>query len=104
MISNCNKLYWIVNNVGCSYIISYVKILLADFAKWNPTLRSDCSSMQAMVNVCVGAIGATPTTKPPYNNISWQRDTNFSTYTTWDGDQLQEIPICGRRRHLRLDH
>lgn len=44
------------------------KITLADFVKWNPSVRNDCSGMWAEVNVCVGVIGESPssliTTKP----------------------------------------
>ncbi|CAO2657798.1 Nn.00g070580.m01.CDS01 [Neocucurbitaria sp. VM-36] len=66
MVNNCNKFHWIVKGVSCSQIISYQKITLAEFIKWNPTVKDDCSGMCAEVNVCVGVIGGgsnpTPTT------------------------------------------
>jgi hypothetical protein len=64
MVPNCNKFHHIAKGVSCSQVISYQKITLADFVKWNPTVRNDCSGMWAEVNVCVGIIGGatTPTT------------------------------------------
>ncbi|KAH8690433.1 hypothetical protein GQ44DRAFT_720227 [Phaeosphaeriaceae sp. PMI808] len=65
MVTNCNKFHWISEGNVCSQILSYNKISLADFYKWNPSIKSDCTSMQANVNVCVGVIGGstpTPTT------------------------------------------
>lgn len=56
MVANCNKFHWVADNVVCSQVISYQKITLADFVKWNPTVLSDCSGMWAQVNVCVGVI------------------------------------------------
>jgi hypothetical protein len=70
MITNCNKFHWVASGVTCSQIVSYQKITLADFAKWNPTVKSDCSGMQALVNVCVGIIGATSTTNPATTTTS----------------------------------
>lgn len=70
MITNCNKFHWVAAGNTCSQILSYEKITLADFFKWNPTVKSDCSGMQALVNVCVGAIGATTTTKAPTTTTS----------------------------------
>ncbi|KAE8852856.1 hypothetical protein PTNB29_10246 [Pyrenophora teres f. teres] len=70
MISNCAKFHWLAKGVTCSQIIRYNKISLADFARWNHSVNSDCSGMWAEVNVCVGLIGGTTapptsTTKPP---------------------------------------
>jgi hypothetical protein len=65
MISNCAKFHWISQGVVCSQVISYQKITLADFVKWNPTVRDDCSGMWAEVNVCVGVIGGSTTTSRP---------------------------------------
>ncbi|KAL0940482.1 LysM domain-containing protein [Colletotrichum truncatum] len=68
MVTNCNKFHWIAQGVSCSQVISYQKISLADFVKWNPTVGNDCSGMWAEVNVCVGVIGGSApstTTKPP---------------------------------------
>ena len=49
----------------CTQVISYQKITRADFVAWNPTVKSDCSGMQADVNVCVGIIGGSTTTVQP---------------------------------------
>ncbi|KAF2027753.1 hypothetical protein EK21DRAFT_71272, partial [Setomelanomma holmii] len=54
MVSNCNKFHWIAKGVVCSQVISYEKITLADFVKWNNGVGSDCKSMWAMSYVCVG--------------------------------------------------
>ncbi|CRK25014.1 hypothetical protein BN1723_013453 [Verticillium longisporum] len=62
MVTNCNKFHWIAQGVTCQQVISYQKISLADFVKWNPSVLSDCSGMWAEVQVCVGVIGGTPTT------------------------------------------
>jgi hypothetical protein len=59
MVTNCNKFHYIDAGVVCSQVISYQKITLQDFVKWNPTVGSDCTGMQAKVNVCVGVIGGT---------------------------------------------
>jgi hypothetical protein len=55
MVSNCKKFHWIANsNVKCADVISYQKITLADFAKWNPGVGADCRNMWSGVNQCVG--------------------------------------------------
>ncbi|KAH4925438.1 hypothetical protein HBI24_196780 [Parastagonospora nodorum] len=72
MVSDCSKFHWIVRGVTCSQVISYQKITLADFFRWNPTVKDDCSGMWAEVNVCVGTIGgatiAPPTTTTTAGN------------------------------------
>jgi hypothetical protein len=65
MVTNCNKFHYVDKGVVCSQITSYNKISLENFVKWNPTVKSDCTGMQAGVNVCVGLIGGTPTTTKP---------------------------------------
>ncbi|KAI4694249.1 uncharacterized protein J4E84_002831 [Alternaria hordeiaustralica] len=69
MVTNCNKFHWIARGVTCNQVISYQKISLADFVKWNPTVDSDCSGMQSDVNVCVSVVGS-PTTTPPTTTTS----------------------------------
>ena len=64
MVSNCNKFHWIAKGLSCSQVISYQKITLADFVKWNPTVKNDCSGMWAEVQVCVGVIGGSTAVKP----------------------------------------
>ncbi|KAF2853483.1 carbohydrate-binding module family 50 protein [Plenodomus tracheiphilus IPT5] len=70
MVTNCAKFHYVAKGVTCSQVISYQKISLADFVKWNPTVGSDCTGMQAEVNVCVGLIGATTTTSKPTTTTS----------------------------------
>jgi hypothetical protein len=62
MVTNCAKFHWIAPGVVCSQVTSFQKISLADFVKWNPTVKDDCTGMQANVNVCVGLIGGTTPT------------------------------------------
>ncbi|CAN9201072.1 unnamed protein product [Alternaria alternata] len=57
MVTNCAKFHRIAAGVACRQVISFQKITLADFVKWNPTVKNDCTGMQANVNVCVGIIG-----------------------------------------------
>lgn len=74
MLSNCNKFHWVSHGNSCDQIASFNGISLADFVRWNPTVRGDCSGMWAEVNICVGVVGGqtttaaslpTATTKPP---------------------------------------
>jgi cytochrome c-type biogenesis protein CcmH/NrfF len=66
MVSNCNKFHYISKGDTCSQIYNYEKISLADFVKWNPSVKDDCSGLWAEVYVCVGVIGgAAPTTVAP---------------------------------------
>jgi cytochrome c-type biogenesis protein CcmH/NrfF len=65
MVTNCAKFHWVAKGVSCSQIISYQHITLADFVRWNPTVGSTCTNMQAEVNVCVGVTGGTTTRVKP---------------------------------------
>jgi hypothetical protein len=65
MIANCNKFHWIGENTVCSQVISYQKISLEDFVRWNPSVKDDCSGMWLEVSVCVCVIGgSTPSPTP----------------------------------------
>ncbi|KAF9881457.1 LysM domain-containing protein [Colletotrichum karsti] len=69
MVDNCNKFYFVEEGTGCSQVLSANGITIADLFKWNPSVKSDCSGMWALVNVCVGVIGGgggavTTTAKP----------------------------------------
>ncbi|KAH0424198.1 LysM domain-containing protein [Colletotrichum camelliae] len=59
MVTNCNKFYFVAQGTSCSEVLSSQQITLADFAKWNPAVGSECTGMWAEVNVCVGVIGGT---------------------------------------------
>ncbi|KAH7091201.1 LysM domain-containing protein [Paraphoma chrysanthemicola] len=75
MVTNCAKFHWIAQGVTCSQVISYQKITLQDFVKWNPTVNSDCSGMWAEVQVCVGVIGGPTTTTTAGNGIQTPQPT-----------------------------
>lgn len=63
MVSNCNKFHYVSKGNTCSQIYTYEKVSLADFVKWNPSVKDDCSGLWAEVYVCVGVIGGSaPTT------------------------------------------
>lgn len=84
MVLNCNKFHWVAKGVTCSQIISYQKITLADFAKWNPSVGTNCAGMWAEVNVCVGVIGGGSTTTAPPTTT-----TTKPTTTTSAGNGVQ---------------
>ncbi|OHX00143.1 putative LysM domain-containing protein [Colletotrichum incanum] len=54
MVTNCKKFHYVAEGVVCSQIISYQKITLADFVKWNTGVGANCQNMWAGTNVCVG--------------------------------------------------
>jgi hypothetical protein len=54
MVLNCKKFHWVAEGVTCSQIISYQKITLANFVKWNTGVGSNCNTMWSGNNVCVG--------------------------------------------------
>ncbi|GKT54691.1 lysM domain-containing protein [Colletotrichum tofieldiae] len=54
MVTNCKKFHYVAEGVVCSQIISYQKITLADFVKWNTGVGANCQNMWAKTNVCVG--------------------------------------------------
>lgn len=91
MVSNCNKFHWISPGDRCAQITSYEQISLADLFNWNPSVKSDCTGMQASVYVCVGVIGGTaptPTTSAG-NGIQTPQPTQPGELTvleTWNRD------------------
>ncbi|EEY19239.1 LysM domain-containing protein [Verticillium alfalfae VaMs.102] len=70
MVTNCAKFHWVAKGVTCNQIYSYQKITLEQFVSFNPTVKSDCTGMQAEVNVCVGLIGGNPTPTQTGNGIA----------------------------------
>ncbi|CAG7555730.1 unnamed protein product [Fusarium equiseti] len=48
----------------CASIQNYYKITMAQLAKWNPKVGSQCTSLLVGYHVCVGVIGQTPTQPP----------------------------------------
>ena len=83
MVTNCNKFHFINKGVVCTQVISYQRITRADFVAWKPTVKSDCSGMQAEVNVCVGIIGGSRTT------IQSTKTTTKPTTNTTAGNGIQ---------------
>ncbi|KAF1936955.1 hypothetical protein EJ02DRAFT_427065 [Clathrospora elynae] len=57
-----NGFHWVAKGVVCSQVTSYQKISLADFVRWNPTVKDDCTGMWVDVNVCVGVIAGASST------------------------------------------
>lgn len=82
MVGNCNRFHFINKGVVCSQVISHQKITHADFVKWNPTVNSDCSGMQANVHVCVGVIGGSTTTTK--HTTTTMKPTTTTTVMTAD--------------------
>lgn len=71
MVSNCNKFHLVKETTTCQGILDYNKISLADFFKWNPAVKKDCSGLIRGTEACVGVIGgSTPTTTKPGNGIT----------------------------------
>lgn len=70
MVGNCARFHWVAKGVTCGQITSFQKISMDDFVRWNPTVRSDCTGLQADVNVCVRLIGAMTTTAKPTTTTS----------------------------------
>lgn len=62
LTSNCNKFYLVKTGEGCADIASKNGISLADFYKWNTGVGSNCETLWANTNYCVGIIGGTTTT------------------------------------------
>ncbi|KAH6693877.1 LysM domain-containing protein [Plectosphaerella plurivora] len=75
MVTNCNLFHFIGGNTQCQQVLDYQKISLADFFKWNPAVKADCSGLQKDTHACVRVIGGTTpptatTTTPPGNGIA----------------------------------
>ena len=73
MVTNCNKFHHVRPTTTCQGILDYNKISLADFFKWNPAVKSDCSGLLKDTHACVGVIGGSsppPTTTQPGNVIT----------------------------------
>ncbi|KZL66303.1 LysM domain-containing protein [Colletotrichum tofieldiae] len=72
MVTNCNKFHFIKTTTLCSGVLSYNSITMAEFLKWNPSVKSDCTGMQANTYACVNVIGRspTPTTTKPSTGVT----------------------------------
>jgi hypothetical protein len=54
MVGNCRRFHFVAVGEICASIVSRYGITLANFVRWNPAVRSDCSGMWAQTYVCVG--------------------------------------------------
>lgn len=58
MIATCDEFYKIIAGDSCVNIANAYGIPLASFYAWNPTVKTDCSGLQASEYVCVGVSSA----------------------------------------------
>ncbi|KAL4977418.1 hypothetical protein BDW66DRAFT_158791 [Aspergillus desertorum] len=57
--ANCTEYYFVRKGDSCSTILSEYDISIAEFYSWNPTVGSDCSTMEYGYYVCVGVSAST---------------------------------------------
>lgn len=81
MVSNCNKFHKVLPDQICQEIANLYGISLADFTKWNPQAKSDCSGLWANTYACVGVIGYTPPTKTTLKTSTTSKGNGVSTPT-----------------------
>ncbi|KAJ4184126.1 hypothetical protein NW767_012172 [Fusarium falciforme] len=53
MIQGCTKFHPVSSTTTCEGILNYNKISLAQFYKWNPAVKSDCSNLWKDTYACV---------------------------------------------------
>lgn len=54
MFKNCKKFHLVKKTTTCSSIQDYYKITMAQIAKWNPAVGTNCNALWADYYVCVG--------------------------------------------------
>ncbi|KAH8710609.1 LysM domain-containing protein [Beauveria bassiana] len=54
MVGNCNKFHYIGKGNTCGQITSYHRITQEQFARWNPKIGSNCTSLWPDHYACVG--------------------------------------------------
>jgi hypothetical protein len=59
MTKNCNKFHLVVKGDGCSAIGSKYGVSFSQLLGWNPSIGSNCETLQLDTRVCVGVIGGT---------------------------------------------
>ncbi|KAM3434922.1 hypothetical protein NHJ13734_005780 [Beauveria thailandica] len=71
MVSNCNKFHYIWKGNTCGQVTSYQGITQEQFARWNPKIGIDCTSLWSDHYACVGVDGesSTPSSTAPSNGI-----------------------------------
>lgn len=53
MVKNCIKFHYISPTTTCQGVLSYNKITMEQFAKWNPAVGKDCSGLWKETHACV---------------------------------------------------
>ncbi|KAH7196947.1 uncharacterized protein B0J16DRAFT_327070 [Fusarium flagelliforme] len=53
MVKGCTKFHYVRDTTTCEGILNYDKITLAQFYKWNPAVKSDCSGLWTQTYACV---------------------------------------------------
>ncbi|KAF1997000.1 carbohydrate-binding module family 50 protein, partial [Amniculicola lignicola CBS 123094] len=53
MVSNCNKFYYVRRGDNCESIAKAQQITVANFIRWNPAAKSDCTGLWADTYACV---------------------------------------------------
>ncbi|KAF4444181.1 hypothetical protein F53441_11240 [Fusarium austroafricanum] len=81
MVDNCDKFFFVPENIGCLHVAQYFGITVKQFVEWNPTVGGEeCRYLWANANVCVRTIGYEyPRTTACYgsNNIlPWGKNKN----------------------------
>jgi len=56
MVSNCNKFYFVKTGDNCEIIASAQRITVANFLRWNPAAKSDCTGLWSNTYACVGTL------------------------------------------------
>ncbi|KAJ5205117.1 hypothetical protein N7491_004261 [Penicillium cf. griseofulvum] len=56
MVGNCKKFHFVVKGDICASIATKYSITVANFIKWNPAVKSDCTGIWAENYACVGLI------------------------------------------------
>ncbi|KAH6874031.1 LysM domain-containing protein [Thelonectria olida] len=56
MVSNCKKFHLVAAGDSCASIAKKYSITTANFIKWNPAAKSDCTGLWAKTYACVGLI------------------------------------------------
>ncbi|RYP13788.1 hypothetical protein DL765_006737 [Monosporascus sp. GIB2] len=56
MVSNCKAFYKVVSGDTCATIASKYKITSAQFIRWNPAAKSDCTGLWSNTYACVAVL------------------------------------------------
>lgn len=56
MVKNCKTFHFVAPGSSCQAILDSRKITLANFFKWNPAVKADCSGLWAQTYACVAVL------------------------------------------------